>query len=209
MNQNPQELNIFQKYVPEKAALYCHDLWTHYGFRFKITRSRKTKLGDYRYVRELKRHIITVNHDLNPFQFLVTYIHEVAHLITFEKYQHSVKPHGAEWKSSFRELMKPVITPSVFPVDLIEALNKYISNPKASSCADPALFRAMSVYDENVNNEQLLSDIGIGQVFKFQNRYFQKELTKRTRSVCLELRTGKKFLIPEVASVEPKSPDQP
>lgn len=84
MKQNFGSPGILEKYVPPASTDYCHQLLYRYGFRLKITRSRKTKLGDYRFLSVQKKHVITVNHDLNPFQFLITYIHEVAHLVTFE-----------------------------------------------------------------------------------------------------------------------------
>lgn len=195
---------IFEKYVPLAAADYCFDLLSHYGFQFKITRSRKTKLGDYRFLSQERKHMITVNHDLNRFQFLVTYLHEVAHLITFELHQHRVLPHGKEWKNNFRKLLEDLNLPSIFPEDLRSVIDTYLRNPKASSCADPTLFKALSRYDTKKNGEKFLADLGPGEIFQFNNRLFQKELKKRTRSVCLDMKTGKQYLIPEVATVYPR-----
>ncbi len=195
---------IFEKYVPEAAVDYCSDLLNHYGFQFKITRSRKTKLGDYRFLSHTRKHVITVNHDLNKFQFLVTYLHEVAHLITFESHQHRVQPHGIEWKRNFSELLVDMNISSIFPEELGSIIQSYIKNPKASSCADPTLFKALSKYDVKKNGEKFLADLKPGDVFRFNNRLFQKELKKRTRSVCLDMKTGKQYLIPEVATVYPK-----
>ena len=52
----------------------------------------------------------------------------------------------------------------------------------------------------------MLADLEPGDVFQFNNRLFQKEFKKRTRSVCLDIKTGKQYLIPEVATVNLKSP---
>ncbi len=199
---------IFEKYVPLAAVDYCLDLLSHFGFQFKITRSRKTRLGDYRFLSQQRKHMITVNHDLNRFQFLVTYLHEVAHLITFESHQHRVLPHGKEWKNNFGKLLEDLNLPSIFPEDLRSVIDTYLRNPKASSCADPTLFKVLSKYDIKNNGEKFLSDLGPGEIFQFNNRLFQKEFKKRTRSVCLDMKTGKQYLIPEVATVYPKLLDE-
>ncbi|MEQ9423919.1 MAG: SprT-like domain-containing protein [Cyclobacteriaceae bacterium] len=194
---------LFKKYVPTPAIDYCYDLWQHHGFQLKITKSRSSKLGDYRYVHKERRHYITVNHDLNHYQFLMTYLHEVAHLITFEQYQSAVMPHGKEWKSIFKNLLIPMMRQGAFPKDLTPVIYKFLSKPKASSCADPDLFKALSKYDGEIQ-ATFLSDIEIGQVFQLDKRIFQKEEKKRTRSVCLDINTGRKYLISEVARVKPR-----
>ena len=207
MNENQAERRVFQKYVPSTAVDYCLDLFNQYGFLFKITRSRKTKLGDYRFLTKEKRHVITVNYDLNRYQFLVTYIHEVAHLVTFESYQDKVLPHGKEWKNNFRMLMEPVNHAAVFPYNLLSVINSYLKNPRASSCADPTLFKALRSYDEVDDGRKMLAELLPGDVFEFNNRLFQKELKKRTRSLCIELKSGKQYLIPEVATVHQRLRD--
>ena len=204
MKKQRKPVVILDKFVPAESVHYCHELLYRYGFKLRITKSRKTKLGDYRFLASEKKHLITINHDLNPYQFLITYIHEVAHLVTFERYQNQVRPHGEEWKHNFKYLLNPMIEIGVFPHDLTLAIEKYMSNPKASSCADPYLFRALSNYDQKIDGELLLSEIDPGGVFQFNDRLFQKEEKKRTRSICLELKTGKKYLIPEIATVKVK-----
>jgi len=200
-----EQSQIFAKYAPEKAVAYCHDLWRHYGFRIKITRSRSSKLGDYRYITQEKKHMITINHDLNPYQFLITYIHEVAHLVTFEEFQTKVKAHGSEWKKNFSFLVQPLIRNHVFPDDLLMAINNHFNAPKASSCADPILFKALSLYDRDSDERKMLADLRVGDVFSFNRRLFKKEQKKRTRSICLDLKTGRKYLISEIAKVEVKN----
>jgi len=196
---------IFAKYVPPLAVAYCHDLLNFYGFRLKITGSRRSNLGDYRYLSSEKKHLITINHDLNPFQFMITYIHEVAHLVTFEEFQAKVKPHGMEWRENFRNLIQPLIRNHVFPDNLLPVILRHFNSPKASSCADPQLTKVLSQYDSESDSTKMLSDIGIGEVFSFNKRLFQKEQKKRTRSICLDLTTGKKFLISDAAKVEVKN----
>ncbi|WP_332912412.1 SprT-like domain-containing protein [Algoriphagus boritolerans] len=83
-------------------------------FSFQVQKPRSSKLGDFRYRKDRKIQTITINSDLNPFQFLLTFIHEVAHLHTFEKFGNSLTPHGNEWKKEFQSLMSPLLTNSIF-----------------------------------------------------------------------------------------------
>jgi predicted SprT family Zn-dependent metalloprotease len=39
---------------------------------------------------------------------LITLIHEISHLVAFEKFGRNIKPHGNEWKYSFQRLMIPI-----------------------------------------------------------------------------------------------------
>ena len=106
-----QYYQIFEKFLPKESAQYCYDLWKKHGFEFKIKKSRKTKLGDYRFDPKIGKHIISVNNDLNQYSFLITYLHEVAHLLTFQKYKNKVAPHGEEWKNEFKLVALPVLKP--------------------------------------------------------------------------------------------------
>ena len=193
-------LSVFEKFLPQGSAVYCFELWKQHGFEFKIKRSRKTKLGDYRFDPAKKKHVITVNNDLNPYSFLITYLHEVAHLLAFQKYGRSIAPHGREWKQEFQAVTSPVLTPEIFPGPVIKAFGHYMKNPKASSCSDPKLLAALRQFDQQPGT--FLNEIAPGDWFIFQGRIFQHLEKKRTRHICLEKKSNKKFLISGHASVE-------
>ncbi len=192
---------VFTRFVPEGAVEYCDTLYQQLNFEFKIKKGRLTKLGDYRYIRKTKEHIITINNDLNPFAFLITYLHEVAHLITFNEYKGRVSPHGKEWKEHFTKLAKPTLREEVFPPQILSALSNYFKNPKASSCSDPHLFKTLRLFDEP-SNKITLEEIPMGKEFRFNKRTFIKEEKRRTRWVCTETITKRKYLIPSIAEVE-------
>ena len=196
-----QYLNVFERFLPEKTARYCFDLWDQYGFEFKITKSRKSKLGDFRFDHRTKRSTITVNHNLNRYSFLVTYLHEVAHYMTFKAYGNSVQPHGAEWKANFKKVSQPILQSNILPEDVLAALSSYLKNPKATSCTDPQLVRALNQYDGNAL-KPLLFDLPIGSNFQFNSKTYKSLEKKRTRIVCLELKSGRKYLINGMAQVE-------
>ena len=140
--------DLMEKYVPREAVGYCCDLWNRHPFGLKVTGKRNSKLGDYRFDKPSGRHFITVNHNLNQYAFLITYIHEIAHLTVTVGHKRRVSPHGPEWKSEFIRLMKPVMNERVFPEELMPLLQKHMRNPKASSHSDPALVAALQKYDK-------------------------------------------------------------
>ena len=192
--------DLLAKKVPIAALDYCVALWEEYPFHFKLTRKRVSKLGDYCYDRRAQSHTITVNHDLNPYQFLITYVHEVAHRAVHRRRQ---KPHGIYWKVKFQDLMSPLLEPAVFPEDVLEALTRHTRNPKASTAADPALARILSRYDSERSNLPTLAEVAVGGGFVFRKRAFKKLEKKRTRAVCLDISNRKKYLISELAEVKP------
>ena len=200
-----QKLRFFlSRYLPPKAIDYCVQLWEQKNFDLTITPKRASKLGDYSYNPKTRRHKITVNGDLNPSSFLITYIHEVAHYNTYLQHGFSVKPHGPEWKRHFIHLISPLLKPEIFPAELLPAINNYFLNPKASSCSDVDLLKALR--GQNTEGElRFLGELPEGITFQFNNRIFVREHKKRTRILCLEPASGKKFLISEAATVKPVS----
>jgi hypothetical protein len=190
--------------VPDQAIPYCYELWKENPFHFVVTKSRSSKLGDFTYQKNRSVQKITVNHDLNSYQFLITYIHEVAHHRVYAKYGSSRMPHGMEWKREFQRLMEPMLVREVFPMDVLVPLRRHMSNPKASAGADLFLMKELRKYDPEVKGESeiLLSDLMLGQQFMFKNRMFEKLESRRTRVLCEEVGTGRRFLISGHASVE-------
>lgn len=191
-----------QNRVPDICLEYCCGLWRSYPFHFKVTARRETKLGDYRYHYGRKSHTITINGDLNPYSFLVTYLHEVAHLRTQVIYGSNVKPHGNEWKTEFKKLLQPVMVEAVFPESILHALRNYLLNPKASSCTDLNLLKALSEFDKGRDYYKFLSEISQGQTFRFNRKFYVKESIVRTRALCREVKSGRRFYISEGAQVE-------
>ena len=194
-------IKVFERFVPPAAVGYCNRLYETMEFEFKITKSRRTKLGDFKFKPDLKKFIITINNDLNCFAFLVTYLHEVAHLITFHKFTNRVSPHGREWKREFVKISMPMLNEEVFPPSVLVSLNAYFQHPKASSCSDPHLFNALRQFDLP-GGKTTLKDIQSRQPFLFNKKRFIRLDKKRTRWVCEEIQTKRKYLINGLAEVE-------
>ena len=137
---------ILIKYLPERAVEPCFVLIEETGVHLKIVNERVTRHGDYRRLPN-GRHQVTINATLNKYRFLITLIHEIAHLVAFEKYGRRIKPHGAEWKRTFQYLMLPYIRPEIFPTQLLPLLASHFRNPKASSMQDCLLPYNSSIYN--------------------------------------------------------------
>jgi SprT protein len=167
-----------------------------------ITRSRASVLGDYRHAHNGMGHRISVNGDLNRYSFLITLLHELAHLITFEKHGKKAAPHGREWKFEFGLILKEFVDKKVFPHDVETTLLSSLRNPAASSCGDEKLLRVLKKYDAGKEGVSLLEDLPAGGLFKIKGgRVFEKGEKIRTRFKCREVATGKWYLFSPVYEV--------
>jgi SprT protein len=197
------KVKILEKYLPVAAAPIISRWIDHFQCEFKISRNRNTKFGDYRPPHAGKGHRISVNYDLNPYAFLVTTVHEFAHLYTWNLHQHKVKPHGLEWKHNFKRMMQPFFEQHIFPLDIHHAIMRYLDNPAASSCADLNLFRTLKKYDRLIENKLTVEKVPIYNLFKWKDgRVFRREELLRKRYRCTELSTRKIYLFSPVAEVE-------
>ena len=203
MSKTKVDFSALQSYLPEGS----YDAVLEYLYEFKIqltiTRSRSSVLGDYRHAHENKGHRISVNGDLNKFSFLITLLHEIAHLITFVKHPKRVQPHGAEWKSSFAHILTVFIAKNIFPADVKTALLSSVNNPAASSCSDVKLLRVLKNYDQKKEEVFFVEQLPAGQLFKIKgNRIFEKGERVRKRFKCKEIATGKWYLFSPVSEVK-------
>jgi hypothetical protein len=196
-------LNILKKYVPESAAEILSRWIIEYKVRFKITRSRLTKLGDYTPGGPDGLPSITVNHDLNPHAFLITAVHEFAHHFTFISNGNRVEPHGPEWKKHYADALVIFMKINVFPPDVLYALNRHIKNPAASSCSDPFLQKVLSFYDIKQDDTVLLEHLPVHTLFEFRKKIYVKEYLRRKRILCTCKETGKQYLFQPGVKVLP------
>ena len=139
---------------------------------------------------------------LNQYRFLVTLVHEIAHLVAFKKYGRAIKPHGKEWKHTFQFLMLPFIRPEIFPSDLLPYLARHFKNPKASSDTDAHLSVALKNYDPP-SNKNYIFELPTGTVFKIHNgKVFKKGARLVKRYQCVEVNTGRTYLFQPNAEVD-------
>lgn len=203
MNQVQRNQSILAKYIPEVAVPVITDWIYQFNFKLKIKKSRSSKYGDYRPPLPGLNHQITINNDLNKFAFLITLVHEIAHLLTWERYRNQVKPHGEEWKESFRELMRPMMRLDLFPEDVRAAVIGYMQNPSASSCSDDQLTRILKKYDMKPGLVLLETLPDQARFIYGKGRIFRKGFTRRSRIICRELSTGRDYLFSPLSEVKP------
>jgi SprT protein len=176
--------------------------------KVNITKSRASKYGDYRPPQMGKGHHITINHDLNQYAFLITFVHEVAHLTCEIRFRRSIDPHGREWKQEFQFLLSRFLHQHIFPEDVLKAVKSYISNPSASSCSDLDLQRTLKKYD--LKKEETLihvEDLPHRSIFELQQSRKKLVLIKgekrRTRFHCVEVGTAREYLVNPLAEAKP------
>ena len=194
-------ITVLEKYIPEHSVEPVFELIKINQVHLKIVNERVTRHGDYR--KDLSgKHEITVNTSLNKYRFLITLIHEIAHLVAFEKYGRNIKPHGDEWKISFQRLMIPFIRPEIFPNQLLPLLARHFKNPKASSDTDATLSLALKQFDPE-NDKNYIFEIPYGSVFRIHNgKIFKKIALRLKRYECLEINSGRTYLFNPNAEVE-------
>lgn len=205
----------FGQHVPVAAVPYCLELWRQNSFLFKITRPRRTRLGTHCF-HPVSGHRVTVNINLNPAAFLITYLHEVAHVLTVRDARtkatltprsaprQRILPHGRQWKAHFNRLLQPVLTESVFPPSVLEPLRNYAQNPAATTTSCLPLAQALQTLDEwpahlNLTEVRLLAE---GDRFEFGKKIFVRGSLRRTRLLCVDVLTGRRYTVPGHALVK-------
>lgn len=202
MSKKEAPISALQQYLPPNTYEAVLHYLQFYKVHLTIARERKSILGDYRHRHGQQTHRISVNGNLNPYAFLVTLLHELAHLLTFEKWGHSVAAHGREWKMVFGQLLAQFIEHNVFPDDIRNVLLQSLHNPAASSCADEALLRSLRRYDAKAGHALFVEDVPSGALFQTHDgRVFQKGEKVRKRFRCLEVATKRLYLFSPVYEV--------
>lgn len=191
----------YNDFVPLAAQEKLGDLLQHEPVLIKVVKKRRTKHGDYR---KLPSGLIqiTVNESENPFRFLITLLHEIAHHLAFQDHGFRIAPHGREWKSTFSRIAQPFLIPSIFPSPLLEVLQHHLKNPKASSDTDIQLGLALKSFDPSTHKKAIF-ELPVKAKFKLENgRVFQKGIKQRKRYLCTELSSGKAYLFQPTAEVD-------
>lgn len=200
---------ILQKYLPEASVEEVYASIIKYKIHLRISKNRNTKLGDYRPAHKDLPHRISINHNLNSYAFLITLIHEVAHLVAFENFSRGIRPHGKEWKYCFRELMEPYFGLEIFSYDIEIALKNYLKNPSASSNANLALARTLKKYDTEDSEGIFIEELPDKSQFKIHNgKTYQRLEQRRKRIKCLCLDNKKMYLFDPLAKVIPLVSDE-
>ena len=163
------------------------------NINFRLSTPRKSKYGDYKYNFQTKIHAISVNIDLEEIQFLITFIHELAHKVCFDRYKGKVSSHGKEWKSIFVELLKEAKEYLFLEENQELLFDQTIQNPNATGD------------DFETIDETKLVVANLSPETRFvlkSGREFQIIKKRRTRFLCTDLSNGKLYAVSAKAEVE-------
>lgn len=191
--------DVLAKYLPKQAVKPVTGLIKQQKIYLKIVNERQTRHGDYLMMSD-GRPRITVNANLNPYKFLITTIHEIAHVIAYQKYGSGIKPHGREWKNTFQHLMLPLLRPEIFPDELLPYLASHFKNPRASSDTDAVLSVQLKKYDPE-NDKTYIFELPENSRFSFRNKHFKKGRKRRKLYECMDVKTGRIYLFQPHAEV--------
>ncbi|HQZ74814.1 MAG TPA: SprT-like domain-containing protein [Chitinophagaceae bacterium] len=192
-----------QQFLPPGTGAAVINYLHQYKVHLTIAAERTSILGDYRHRTHHANHRISVNGNLNTYSFLITLLHEIAHLLTFEQYGNKVQAHGKEWKMIFGQLLQQFVRHKIFPADIEKELLQSLKNPAASSCAEEGLLRVLRNYDAKKSNHHLVEEIAPGTLFRIKDgRVFRKGEQLRKRFKCIEIKTGKMYLFSPVYEIE-------
>jgi len=197
-------LHALANYLPDGAFEPVVQLIHQYKVHLTVTRERKSVLGDYRHPFLGSNHKITVNGNLNKYEFLITLLHELAHLLCFEQYRNRVEAHGKEWKNIYGSLLKAFIDLDFFPEDIRKSLKKTLLNPAATANGETALLLVLRRYNPvQKAGVVVLAHLADGTLFKeIKGRTFKKIKLRRKRIECVEIATGNIYLFSALSEVE-------
>lgn len=192
---------VLAKYLPASAIPLLTPLIQAQRLRIRICKPRKSKFGDYRFPRQGEEHRISINADLNPYAFLITLLHEYAHLEAYQRYGRKIKAHGPEWQDLFRATCAPFLEADVFPMDLQAALRRSLAKGHASSASADELFRLLKEYDGS--NSTFVEDLAEGTYFQIGQKIFRKGPKSRKRYRCESVDNARTYMVHPLAEVQP------
>ena len=192
-----------ETYLPPGSFDAVLNYLHQYKVHLTITKERRSILGDYRHRTHFANHRISVNGNLNVYSFLITLLHELAHLLTFEQFGRNVQAHGREWKMIYAGLLDQFLKNKTFPETVERELLLSLRNPAASSCAEDGLIRVLRKFDAKESYHRLLEELSLNALFRIHDgRIFQRGEKLRKRFKCKEVKTGREYLFSPVYEVE-------
>jgi len=202
-------LTGLEKYIGHYRIEFVSSLIKDYSLLLKISKDRSSKLGDYILLNEKWKHKITINFNLNPEQFFITLLHEIAHMYTREKFGYRVEPHGKEWKNEYSIILKKALNEKMFPSELESAIVTHLNNPKAASCTDLDLYNSLKKYDIAGIHFSLtdldLSALPLNSYFELNNSIYLKGEILRKTYKCIDIVNLQQYRINQAAFVTPIS----
>ena len=198
--------HILSNHLPQVAVDWVYDYLNQHKVHFHITLERKSKLGDYRWPqRERTFHEISINGDLGPYRFLWVFLHEAAHLETHLRHGHSVAAHGHEWQAEYCRLLREHL--ALFPTEVQPLIVRFARRVPMERAASRQVEAALLRFEPGYSPEAAaptLDQLRSGVRFRLKSKpalLFEAQERRRTRWLCLELTSGRQYLVNGAAEV--------
>jgi hypothetical protein len=197
-------LEALKLYLPDAAFEPVVHLINQYKVHLTVTKARKSVLGDYRHPVLGANHKITVNGNLNKYEFLITLLHELAHLLCFEQFKNRVDAHGKEWKNIYSKLLVEFIQLQIFPTDIKKSLQKTLLNPAATANGETKLLLVLRNYNVvKKEGHAFVANLAEGTLFEsLKGRIFRRGKKRRIRIECVEIATGHVYSFSAITEVK-------
>lgn len=196
--------HILANHLPAPAVDRVYEYLNLHRVHFHITRGRASKLGDYRWPQsDNKYHEISINGDLNPYFFLLVFLHEAAHLETHLKYS-GVSPHGHEWQDEYARLL--ATHTALFPPEVQPLLQQYVRRIPLNRSLLQQIEEALHRHDPGYTDTPhlMLDDLPVGSRFRLKTRpdiLLVNLERRRTRWLCRDVATGRQYTVAARAEV--------
>jgi SprT protein len=210
----PLTTDVFRSLIPDQSVEYILHWFLEHKVRLRIALNRLSKSGDYRPSRHHLPPRISVNNNLNPYDFLITLVHEMAHhevwrvhiipkqqlFPQMRRHPHP-KPHGQEWQQQFHHLMIPLMNTSVFPPDVLYMVENYFRTLRVTRKFDQDLTRVLKKYDKP-NGKEFVENLPFDAMFTLPDgRSFRKKEKLRKRFKCICMNNNRIYLFSPLAQV--------
>lgn len=208
LNQEQQQhklklMGVLKKYLPPRAVEYCSELIMLHKLHLHIEVERHDRLGDY------SPHLgrgnrISINHNLNPYDFLITFAHELAHHIAYKKHGPKHQAHGYEWKQCFKDCLRPFVMRKIFPADIEAPLIQHMQYPRYTHTGDIVLMKALMKYDKE--KHIILEQLKEGSLFRIRKngrQTFRKGQAVKDYFLCVETTKHITYKISAITKVFP------
>ncbi len=190
------KIKQFQGMISDHALLYFSQLLENKTVVIRQVNVRKSKYGDFRYFRNKPTPVITVNKQMSSDALTFILAHEISHFLVYSQFGRISEPHGQQWKNVFSKILVSLVQMSCFSKECQDELCKFSRTPRATVSRGSELFNQLFPSDELSAGMLSLESLTNGELFQIPGHLnvFKKGALRRTRYVCLCMKTRKQYL---------------
>lgn len=196
-NLKDHSINLFNDKVSADALAIFRKLLENNVVIFKHVRARSTKYGDFKYFRNNKSPVISVNQNLSSDALTFILAHEISHFLVYKQNRHTSPPHGEKWKKVFGSVLNDLIFHSCFSEECAGELAWFALHPRATVPRNMKLHGFLFPFTDSHSGMVELDQLSEGTLFMIPGRknIYKKQEKRRTRYVCQCLGTKKRYLV--------------